>query len=308
MKIIFMGTPDFAVPCLKRLYNENYDIVLVVTKEDKPVGRKQILTPSPVKSAALDLGLLVYQPSTLKSSECLNYLKQFDADFIITAAYGKILPKSVLDSPKHGCINVHGSLLPKYRGSAPIQRCVLSGDKVTGVTIMKMNEGVDTGDILLEKEYPVGANSTSGDIFDALSKLAPDALIEALNKIKDGTIKPKKQDEALATLAPMIKKEEALIDWNKSAYEIHNLIRGMNPWPVAFSYIEDKKVKIYSSELTGETASLPPGSVMTEKGALNVSAGDGKLLKILSLQLEGSKRLLAKEFLLGHKIEKFNNF
>ena len=303
MKIIYMGTPDFAVPCLDRLYKENYDIVCVVTQTDKPKGRKLEMTPSDVKLKALEYKLNVYQPVTLKNDEAYEYLKQFEPDFIVVAAYGKILPKRILDLPKYACINVHGSLLPKYRGASPIQRSVLSGDSVTGVTTMLMSEGIDTGDILLKKEYPIDINETSGEVFDALAHLAPDLLIETIEKFVKNEIIPEKQNENGATYAPMLTKDEALIDWSRPSYEIHNLIRGMSPWPVAFTFFNGKKLKIFSSRLTDEKTTLAKGKLISDKNRLKVSCSDGAVLELLSVQLEGGKRLDAKQFLAGHAVD-----
>lgn len=306
MKVIYMGTPDFAVPCLDRLVKDGFDVCCVVTQPDKPQGRKQILTPSDVKVKALELGLEVYQPQTLKSDEVFEYLKKFEPDYIIVAAYGKILPKNILDMPKYACINVHGSLLPKYRGAAPIQRSVLAGDKVTGVTTMLMAQGLDTGDMLLKKEYEIGINETSGEVFDSLAEMSPDLLIETIDKFTKGEIIPEKQDETHATYAAMLTKDEAVIDWSKSALEVHNLIRGMAPWPVAYTYFGDKKMKIFSSFLTDEKTDLSAGMIKEDKNNILVACGDGMILGINSVQPEGSKRMDAKQFLVGHKINSFS--
>ncbi len=302
LKIIYMGTPDFAVPCLERLVKENYEICCVVTQPDKPQGRKQILTPSQVKTAALNHGLNVYQPSTLKTQEAYEYLKAFEPDFIIVAAYGKILPKNILDLPKYACINVHGSLLPEYRGAAPIQRSVLNGDKVTGITTMLMGEGLDTGDMLLKLEYEIGENETSGEVFDKLAQMAPSLLTETIEKFVKGELIPEKQNEEKATYAAMITKEEALINWKKSSREIHNLIRGMSPWPVAYTVYGGKKLKIFVSSLTDEKTDMEPGKLKKDKNEILAACGDGRLLKIESLQLEGGKRLAARDFLAGHPV------
>lgn len=309
MKIIYMGTPDFAVPCLERLVKEeNYEVVLVVTQPDKPRGRKQELTPSEVKVCATEHGIEVYQPQTLKTQEAYDYLKSFEPDYIIVAAYGKILPKNILDLPKYACINVHGSLLPKYRGAAPIQRSVLAGDEVTGITTMLMGEGLDTGDMLLKSEYRIDINATSGEVFDALAESAPDLLMETIEKFTKGEIIPEKQNEAEATHAAMLSKEEAVIDWNKTAHEIHNTIRGMAPWPVAYTGYKGKKLKIFTSYLTDEKTSLSAGKLKEDKNKILVACGDGKLLEIASLQLEGGKRLEAKQFLAGHPVTAESEF
>ena len=307
MKVIYMGTPDFAVPCLERLVKEKFDVVCVVTQPDKPQGRKQILTPSDVKVKALELGLNVYQPSTLKSQEAYDYLSKFEPDYIIVAAYGKILPKNILDLPKYACINVHGSLLPRYRGAAPIQRSVLAGDEVTGITTMLMNEGLDTGDMLLKSEYKIDINATAGEVFDALAEASPDLLMETIDKFTKGEIVPEKQNDADATYAAMLSKNEAVIDWNKSALEIHNLIRGMSPWPVAYTFSDGRKLKIYSSCLTDEKTTLQAGNIKESKDSILVACGDGMILSVTSVQPEGSKRMDAKSFLLGHKIDSIGN-
>lgn len=307
MKVIYMGTPDFAVPCLERLVKDGFDVVCVVTQPDKPKGRKQELSPSDVKVKALELGLHVYQPATLKTQDAYDYLSKFEPDYIIVAAYGKILPKNILDLPKYACINVHGSLLPKYRGAAPIQRSVLAGDAVTGVTTMLMNEGLDTGDMLLKSEYRIDINATAGEVFDALANASPDLLMKTIEMFTKGEITPEKQNEEDSTYAAMLSKDEAVIDWSKSALEIHNLIRGMSPWPVAYTCLDGKKLKIYSSCLTDEKTGLDVGKVKEDKDSILVACGDGMILSLTSVQLEGSKRMDAKSFLLGHKIDSIGN-
>ena len=302
MKIVYMGTPDFAVPCLERLVKDGYDVACVVTQPDKPRGRKQEMTPSEVKVCALSHGIEVYQPQTLRSEEAYEYLKSFDADYFIVAAYGKILPKNILDLPEYGCVNVHGSLLPKYRGAAPIQRSVLAGDKVTGITTMLMGEGLDTGDMLLKSEYEIDINATSGEVFDALAQSAPDLLVETIEKYAKGEITPVKQDESQATYAHMLSKDEAVIDWSKTSEEVHNLVRGMAPWPVAYSFYGDKKIKIFTTRLTDEKSSLETGKLKEDKNRVLVTCGDGKFIEVLSLQLEGAKRLESKQFLAGHPV------
>ncbi len=301
MKIIYMGTPDFAVPCLERLIKDGYDVCLVVTQPDKAQGRKMILTPPPVKVTAVNFGVEVYQPSTLKSEEAYEKLKSYSPDFIVVAAYGKILPKRILDIPKYACINVHGSLLPKYRGAAPIQRAVIDGMKTTGVTTMLMGEGLDTGDMLLKYKTEIGENETAGELFDRLANESPDLLIKTLDYFASSGITPEKQDDSEATYASMLSKDEAVIDWNQPSGVIHNKIRGMSPWPVAFTYYNGKKLKIFQSEKTDKFTSLIPGTVTTDKSSVFVSCSDGKLLKILSLQAEGAKRLDAGQFLAGHR-------
>ena len=301
MKIIYMGTPDFAVPCLERLIKDGYDVCLAVTQPDKAQGRKMILTPSPVKVTAEKNGVEVFQPVTLKSDEAYDKLKSYNPDFIVVAAYGKILPKRILDIPKYACINVHGSLLPKYRGAAPIQRAVIDGMKTSGVTTMLMGEGLDTGDMLLKYETEIGENETAGELFDRLAEASPDLLVKTLEDFALSKITPEKQDESKATYASMLSKDESLIDWNEPSDIIHNKIRGMSPWPVAFTHYDGKKLKIYQSEKTDKSTSALPGTVSADKNSIYVSCSDGKLLKILSLQAEGAKRLDAKQFSAGHR-------
>ena len=301
MKIIYMGTPDFAVPCLERLIKDGYDVCLAVTQPDKARGRKMILTPPPVKVTAEKNGVEVFQPVTLKSDEAYDKLKSYNPDFIVVAAYGKILPKRILDIPKYACINVHGSLLPKYRGAAPIQRAVIDGMKTSGVTTMLMGEGLDTGDMLLKYETDIGENETAGELFDRLAEASPDLLVKTLEDFALSKITPEKQDESKATYASMLSKDEALIDWNEPSDIIHNKIRGMSPWPVAFTHYDGKKLKIYQSEKTDKSTSALPGTVSADKNSIYVSCSDGKLLKILSLQAEGAKRLDAKQFSAGHR-------
>ena len=296
-----MGTPDFAVPCLERLIKDGYDVCLAVTQPDKARGRKMILTPPPVKVTAEKNGVEVFQPVTLKSDEAYDKLKSYNPDFIVVAAYGKILPKRILDIPKYACINVHGSLLPKYRGAAPIQRAVIDGMKTSGVTTMLMGEGLDTGDMLLKYETEIGENETAGELFDRLAEASPDLLVKTLEDFALSKITPEKQDESKATYASMLSKDEALIDWNEPSDIIHNKIRGMSPWPVAFTHYDGKKLKIYQSEKTDKSTSALPGTVSADKNSIYVSCSDGKLLKILSLQAEGAKRLDAKQFSAGHR-------
>ncbi len=301
MKIIYMGTPDFAVPCLKRLLKENYDVVCVVTQPDKPVGRKQVLTPSDVKVAATEAGLDVYQPSTLRSDEAYERLASLRPDYIVVAAYGKILPQRILDIPKYACINVHGSLLPKYRGAAPIQRCVLNGDKVTGVTTMLMNAGLDTGDILLTRTVEIGENETSGELFDRLARLSPDLLIETLKKYTVGAIRPVPQDESGATYAAMLNKAEAEIDFSKTAQQGHDLIRGMSPWPVAFTVRDGRKLKILESARTDITCGGEPGDMFTSGGRFYAIFSDG-CLELVTVQPEGKRPMSGNAYAIGHGI------
>ena len=242
--VVFMGTPDFAVPALRALIEApDYDVKLVVSQTDKPQGRKQILTAPPVKQLALQYGIEVFQPKTLKTPEAAEKIAALRPDFIVVAAYGKILPQTVLDIPRFGCVNLHGSLLPKYRGAAPIQWCVLNGEKETGVTTMLMDAGLDTGDILYVEKTPVGENETAGELFDRLAALCPALLLRTLDDLADGKITPKKQNAAEATYVSVLNKEMAVLDWTLPAAVIHNRVRGLNPWPAAKTALDGKSLK-----------------------------------------------------------------
>ncbi len=300
MKIVYMGTPDFAVPALKKLAAcESHTVVAVFTQPDKPRGRKMILTPPDVKVCANELGIPVYQPATMRSEEAYNSLKELNPDVIVVAAYGQILPKPVLDLPKYGCVNIHGSLLPKYRGAAPIQQSVLDGEKITGVTTMLMDVGLDTGDILQTAETEIGENETAGELFDRLAILGGELIIETLEALQNGTATAQKQNEALSTHTTKIDKSLCPIDFNKTASEVHNKVRGLNPWPIATTTVSGKRVKVYStrlSEMTGEA-----GTVLSLKPFVVACAENS--VEILEIQPEGKKRMTAEAFLAGHKLQ-----
>ncbi len=302
MKIVFMGTPDFAVPCLEKLIDAGHQVAAVFTQTDKPVGRRQILTPSAVKQCALKHNIDVYQPESIKNSDSLEIIEKLKPDVIIVVAYGKILPKAILNSAEYGCINVHASLLPHYRGAAPIQWAVLNGDKETGVSIMQMDEGIDTGDILFTEKTEIGQNETSAELFDRLSLIGAEALIQALDRVEKGSISPVPQPEGEYQYASMIDKSMCRIDWRKSADEIHNQVRGLQTWPVALTTLNGKNLKIHKtvkSDLVGNK----PGEILCSKEKLVVSCGDKKCLEILELQLDGKKRMDIKSFLMGNSIE-----
>lgn len=299
MKIIYMGTPDFAVPALKSLASSKHEVCAVFTQPDKPRGRKMILTPPDVKVCAQSLNIPVYQPESMKNGDALEIIGRYNPDVIVVAAYGKILPKAVLDAPKFGCVNIHGSLLPKYRGAAPIQQSVLNGDRVTGITTMLMDVGLDTGDILLTEETEIGENETSGELFDRLAELGGKLVLKTLSALEKGEITPKKQDESLATHTSKIDKSLCPIDFSKSAFEVHNKVRGLNPWPVATTKICGKNVKVYSTRLCQKSGKI--GEIISTK-PLVVGCGD-KSVEILELQPEGKKRMTADAFLAGHKLE-----
>ncbi|MEE1017495.1 MAG: methionyl-tRNA formyltransferase [Ruminococcus sp.] len=299
MRIVYMGTPDFAVPALEKLaQSPDYTIAAVFTQPDKPKGRKMVMTPPDVKVCAEKLGIPVFQPSSMRSEEAYNSLKELNPDVIVVAAYGQILPKAVLDLPKFGCVNIHGSLLPKYRGAAPIQQSVLNGEKVTGVTTMLMDVGLDTGDILLKAETEIGENETAGELFDRLAVLGGELIIETLDKLKKGEITPQKQDESLATHTSKISKELCPIDFNKSAFEVHNKVRGLNPWPVAVTEIAGKTVKVYSSRVSDMSGAA--GTILSLKPFV-VACGD-KSVELIEIQPQGKKRMTSQAFLTGHKL------
>lgn len=302
MRIVFMGTPDFAVPCLEGLINDGHEVLAVFSQPDKPVGRKQILTPPPVKQCAIKNNIDVFQPEKIKGSNACEIISSLNPDVIIVVAYGKILPKDILASAKYGCINVHASLLPYYRGAAPIQWAVLNGDKETGVSIMQMDEGLDTGDILLVEKTKIGENETSEELFDRLSVIGANALVKALKMLENGEIESVKQPSGDYQYASMIDKSMCPIDWNKSAREIHNKVRGLQTWPVAITTLNGKNLKIHST-LHCDGKSGTAGEIVDNAGRLVVCCGDGKCLEILELQLDGKKRMDTKSFLMGNKIE-----
>ncbi len=299
-RVIFMGTPDFAVPSLQKLIDNGYDIPLVVSQPDKPRGRSKQLVMPEVKALAVENGIEVFQPVSLKNDEASAYIASFEPDFLVVAAYGKILPKAVLDIPKKACINVHGSLLPKYRGAAPIQWSVLNGDKTTGVTTMLMGEGLDTGDMLLKKEVAIGENETAAALFDRLAVVGADLLMQTLENFDH--ITPEPQEEAAATYAPMISRDLCPIDWNEPAATIHNKVRGLAEWPVAVTTLGGKNLKIHAGRVAGSTDKAP-GTVIENRKKIVVACGNNTSYEIVSLQLEGKKRMQSDTFLLGHKIE-----
>ena len=296
-----MGTPVFAVHSLRALIESGEEVIAVVTQPDKPKGRGLEIVPPPTKLLAEKHGIPVLQPAKIKTEEFFNELKKFSPDLICVAAYGKILPKNILDFPPHGSINVHASLLPKYRGAAPINWAIIRGEKITGITTMKMDEGMDTGDILLKKEVPIDDEDTGETLSEKLSEIGAKLLIETIRLLKEGKLSPIPQDHSQATYAPMLKKEDGKIDWEKPAEEIRNLIRGVLPWPGAYINLEGKLLKIYKVRLAeGEGK---PGEVMkSDSGILRVATGKDTL-DILELQIEGGKKLKTKEFSRGRKIK-----
>ncbi len=297
-----MGTPDFAVPCLEALIENKYDVCGVFSQPDKPVGRKQILTAPPVKQTAQLNGIPVYQPASLKNEDALDIIASLKPDLIVVVAYGKILPLEILNCCKYGCINVHASLLPKYRGAAPIQWSVINGDKKTGVTVMQMNEGLDTGDMLLVRETEIGENETSAELFERLSIIGAQALIDTIKLMEADNLSPVKQPEGDFGYAEKITKALSPIDWKMSALQIHNLVRGLQTFPCAQTVINGKNVKIHKTALSSKKG-IKAGCVVDNNCVITVSCGDGKCLDILELQAEGKKRMPVKDFLMGNKIE-----
>ncbi|TMW73167.1 methionyl-tRNA formyltransferase [Alteribacter natronophilus] len=300
MKIVFMGTPDFAVPVLRMLMEEDYDVRAVVTQPDRPKGRKRTLTPPPVKEEALKYSLPVIQPEKIRNEDEWKKVAELQPDLIVTAAFGQILPKGLLDIPPLGCVNVHASLLPKYRGGAPIHQAVIDGEKETGITIMYMVEALDAGDILSQKVIPIHDDDSAGSLFERLSVLGADLLKDTLPSIEAGTIQPQKQDESLVTYAPNITKDKEIIDWSLPADSVYNQIRGLHPWPVAYTTLDGARLKVWWAEKADGSYNLEPGTIAeADETGLTITAGDGKAVKITDLQPAGKKRMDAATFFRG---------
>ena len=296
IKVVFMGTPELSATVLKGLSDKGYNVILSVSQPDKPVGRKHILTAPPAKVQAEDLGIEVYQPDSLKTDESYEFIKAKEPDLIITAAYGKILPQRMLDIPKYGCINVHASLLPKYRGAAPVQYSIINGDDVTGVTIMKMDAGMDTGDMLTRTEVEIDINDTTDTLMAKLADAGRDLLLDTIEDYIEGKITSIKQDESAVTITTPIKPEDGILDWNQTARQIHDKIRALSAWPGCSSTFNGKRIKIYASELEADSSEeAKPGEItFAGKGKLKVRCGEGSIY-ILELQSEGGKRLKAAD-------------
>ena len=300
-----MGTPDFALFSLKALYESGEDIVAVITQPDKPTGRGYVLTPPPVKRWALEKNIPVYQPKTLRDEEFASLLAELDPELIVVVAFGKILPKNVLDYPKHGCINVHGSLLPEYRGAAPMQRAIIDGKKVTGVTTMYMAEGLDTGDMLMKTEVEILPDDNFEDIHDKLGAVGADTLLRTVEAIKNGTLSPEPQDDSLSNYAAKIEKADCLIDFTKDASAVHDLIRGLSPIPLAFTHTPDGKLlKVVKSEAVNADSEnhVPAGTVTATDGAITVACGKGKI-NLLTVVPEGKSRMSGADFIRGRKVK-----
>ena len=301
MKIIFMGTPDFAVGTLKSLAEAGHEITLVVSQPDKPKGRGHAMVPTPVKVVAEELGIPVFQP--VKIREAKDVLEKTEADVCVVAAFGQIIPASILHMKKYGCINVHASLLPKYRGAAPIQWAVIDGEKESGVTIMQMDEGLDTGDMLAKAIVPLDEKETGGSLFDKLSEAGGRLCVETLAKMEKGEITPEKQGESPTAYASMLDKKMGNIDWSKSAVVIERLVRGLNPWPSAYTHLDGKTLKIWACDVLPQSASKGESGEILEvtKDAIHVQTGDG-ILVLREIQLAGKARMDAGAFLRGYKV------
>jgi len=308
MKIVFMGTPEFALPTLEKLVASEHSVVAVVTQPDRPKGRGQGLTPSPIKILARKSGIDVLQPEKSGTGEFIEFLRNLAPDLIVVVAYGQILKKAVLEIPQWFCMNLHSSLLPKYRGAAPINRAIIEGEKESGVTTMKMDSGMDTGDILLVQKTPITDSDNAQTLHDRLAKAGASLVLETIQGLKDQTLTPLPQDNDKATYAPKLKKEDGLIHWEKNAVSLRNLVRGLEPWPGAFTYFQSKRLRLCAVETTsGEDGDLPGEIARITGHGIEVGTGDGRLV-ITQLQAEGKKRMSAKSFLAGHKMLKGNVF
>ncbi len=298
-----MGTPDFAVPCLESLI-KNHDVAGVFTQPDKPKGRGYELAPPPVKVCAEKFGIPVFQPASMRDGKALEIINSLNAEIIIVVAFGKILPKEILESVNFGCINIHASLLPKLRGAAPIQWSIINGEEVTGVTSIQMDEGLDTGDMLVKKSVAITENMNAGELHDVLAVLGAEVLIETLDLLKKGELKPQKQEEVFDDYASMLSKKLCPIDFSDTAKNVHNKIRGLYPWPIALTELNGKTLKVLESRLSDIKTDARPGEVVSTEGGICVACGDGGALLLTSVQLEGKKRMSYTDFLRGHPIEK----
>lgn len=306
MNIVFMGTPDFSVPCLNALIGAGHNVTGVFTQPDKPKNRGHKMTFPPVKDCALEHGIPVFQPLSLRRGDdaeaALRTLKELAPDCIVVVAYGQILPKSILDLPKYGCINVHASLLPRYRGAAPIQHCIIDGEKETGVTTMYMAEGLDTGDMILADKLSITERMTASELHDALSEMGAELIVKTLAEVENGTAPRTQQTDENTCYASMLTKELCRIDFSQPADKVYDLIRGLSSSPCAFTMLGDKRLKVYFAEKTGETADAAAGTAADDR--LGIVCGDGKILRLSDIQYEGGKRMNAEDFLRGRKVEK----
>ena len=302
MRIVFAGTPEFAVPTLQALLDADHDVCAVYTQPDRPAGRGRKLTASPVKQLAQAHNIPVYQPENFKKPESIAELTALQAELMVVIAYGLILPQAVIDTPKLGCINVHGSLLPRWRGAAPIHRALMAGDDKTGITIMKVVKKLDAGDMLLKVECPITATDTSSSLHDNLAEMGAAALVEVVSQYQQGTVIPEPQDETLVTYAHKLEKYEAVLDWQQSAIELDRKIRGLNAWPVAQTVFKGDVLRVWNCSLLDVSSSLPPGTINCANHALDVATGNG-MLRLLEVQLPGGKRIAGKDFINAHHVD-----
>jgi methionyl-tRNA formyltransferase len=303
MTLIFLGTPSFAVPTLERIVRAGHRVIAVFTQPDRPKGRGGELSASPVKQTGLQLSLPVHQPERIRKPEPVEQLKQMQPDAMVVVGYGQIIPQSIIDIPRHGIINVHASLLPKYRGAAPIQWAIANGESITGVTTMQIDAGLDTGDMLLKWETPIGPEENAVELGQRMSQAGADLLVETLAGIEAGTIHAERQDNAQSSLAPILKKEDGEINWNWPARKISNRARGFLPWPGAYSYFRGQLFHIWKARVAEEPSQGAPGRLTPLKKRLLVSSGEGSALELLEVQIEGRKRMPAEAFLNGHHLE-----
>jgi methionyl-tRNA formyltransferase len=306
MKLVFCGTPAFAVPTLKLALRAGYDLPLVVTQPDRPVGRGQVMTAPPVKTAALEAGIRILQPEKIKNNlELRAELEAIQPDAILVVAYGRIIPPWMLELPRLGNLNLHGSLLPKYRGAAPVQWAIANGEPATGATTMRLDEGLDTGDILLQREMALAPSMTSVDVFPLLAEMGADLMMETLRQLDAGTLVPRKQDESKATLAPILTREDGRMDFSKPAMTLFNRWRGFQPWPGAWTMLGGKKLAVHRMLPTevGRGKARLPGELLVEEGTIFAACGEGTWLELVEVQPEGKRRMTAGEFLRGHVLE-----
>lgn len=301
MRLVFLGTPAFAVPSLERLVEAGHEIAAVITQPDRPRGRGQELAPPPIKQAAQRLGLCVHQPERIRDPEAVALLASLAPQAMVVVGYGQIIPQKVIDLAPLGIINVHASLLPKYRGAAPVQWAIVRGESVTGVTTMRIDAGLDTGDILLQRQTPIGPEETAVELSERLALMGADLLVETLRGLEAGTIVPQPQDHTQATYAPLLKKEDGRIDWSRPAPEIYNKIRGFIPWPGAWTLFRGKLLHIWKARPAESSGPEPPGALLSERDRLAVACGDGRRLELIEVQLEGKNRTSGRDFAHGYR-------
>jgi methionyl-tRNA formyltransferase len=303
LRIVYFGTPGFAVPSLRRVLESRHEVVAVVSQPDRPKGRGHHLAPTPTKAVALSAGVEVHQPDRVRDETLLRGLEDLRPDLGVVAAYGKLLPESLLRIPRFGLINVHASLLPRWRGAAPVHRAIIAGDRETGVTIMRVIKEMDAGAMFAAKSRAIGPDETSPEVERDLAELGAGLLVEIIERIAAGSAVETPQDDSAATYAPKITRSEGTIDWTLSATQIHNLVRGLQPWPLVSARIGERRVLLHRTAVTDQRSSAQPGSIVDSRGDLDVAAGDGAVVRILQIQPEGRRVMTAREFLAGHRLE-----